>query len=67
MWRGSNLGNGASADAEETTWQSQPHSLVLTLPPLATVVVKCVERREKREGSGKKDEGETAIRAPSER
>jgi 1,4-alpha-glucan branching enzyme len=55
---GSNLGNGVGADAEETAWQSQLYSVVLTLPPLATVVLRCVERREKGEGSGKQQESE---------
>jgi 1,4-alpha-glucan branching enzyme len=37
---GSNLGNEGGAWAEPTPWQGQPHSLALTLPPLAVLVLK---------------------------
>jgi 1,4-alpha-glucan branching enzyme len=37
---GSNLGNKGGAWSESTPWQGQPHSLALTLPPLAVVVLK---------------------------
>jgi 1,4-alpha-glucan branching enzyme len=37
---GSNLGNAGGAWAEPTPWQGQPHSLVLTLPPLAVLMLK---------------------------
>src|SRR5437867_1418842 len=37
---GSNLGNAGGAWAEPTSWQGQPHSLTLTLPPLAVLVLK---------------------------
>jgi 1,4-alpha-glucan branching enzyme len=43
---GGNLGNRAGAEAEALAWQSQPYSIVLTLPPLAVVVLKCVERQQ---------------------
>jgi 1,4-alpha-glucan branching enzyme len=43
---GSNLGNRAGAEAEVLAWQSQPYSIVLTLPPLAVVVLKCVEQQQ---------------------
>ncbi len=37
---GSNVGNAGGAWAEPLPWQGQPHSLVLTLPPLATLILK---------------------------
>ena len=38
---GSNLGNGLEPlPAEEHSWMGRPYSLVLTLPPLATVVLR---------------------------
>jgi len=37
---GSNLGNEGGASAEPIPWQGQPHSLVLTLPPLAVLFLK---------------------------
>jgi 1,4-alpha-glucan branching enzyme len=37
---GSNLGNEGGAWAELRPWQGQPHSLALTLPPLAVLVLK---------------------------
>ena len=37
---GSNLGNAGGAWAEPTPWQGQPHSLTLTLPPLAVRLLK---------------------------
>src|SRR5207302_3759853 len=37
---GSNLGNAGGAWAQPTPWQGQPHSLALTLPPLAVLVLK---------------------------
>jgi len=40
LYGGSNVGNPPGAWAEPTAWQGQPHSLVLTLPPLATLVLK---------------------------
>ncbi|TLD71520.1 1,4-alpha-glucan branching protein GlgB [Phragmitibacter flavus] len=36
---GSNAGNGAGLDAQQVSWQGQPWSVVMTLPPLATVVL----------------------------
>ena len=36
---GSNLGNGAGLVAEDTPWMGYPHSLVITLPPLAGVIL----------------------------
>jgi 1,4-alpha-glucan branching enzyme len=36
---GSNKGNGAGATAQPTPWQGQPFSIVVTVPPLATVVL----------------------------
>ncbi len=37
---GSNLGNGLGVPADELAWQGQPYSLLLTLPPLATIILK---------------------------
>jgi 1,4-alpha-glucan branching enzyme len=37
---GSNCGNEGGAWAEPTPWQGQPHSVVLTLPPLAVLFLK---------------------------
>jgi len=40
-YAGSGLGNGArSLDAEERAWMNQPYSVVITLPPLAGIVLK---------------------------
>jgi len=41
IYGGSNLGNGAATlVAEEMAWMNQTHSLALTLPPLAGIVLK---------------------------
>jgi 1,4-alpha-glucan branching enzyme len=37
---GSNIGNAGGAWAQPVPWQGQPHSLDLTLPPLAVLVLK---------------------------
>jgi len=37
---GSDLGNAGGASAEPRAWRGQPHSVVLTLPPLAVLVLK---------------------------
>ena len=37
---GGNLGNAGGAWAEPSAWQGQPHSLALTLPPLAVLILK---------------------------
>jgi 1,4-alpha-glucan branching enzyme len=37
---GSNLGNAGGVRAEPAPWKGQAHSLALTLPPLATLVLK---------------------------
>jgi 1,4-alpha-glucan branching enzyme len=37
---GSNLGNGPGRAAEDIPWHGRPHSISVTLPPLATVVFK---------------------------
>jgi 1,4-alpha-glucan branching enzyme len=39
IYGGSNKGNGAGATAQPTPWQGQPYSIVVTLPPLGTVVL----------------------------
>jgi 1,4-alpha-glucan branching enzyme len=40
VFGGSNLGNGGGASTEDVESHGQPASLVLTLPPLATIVLK---------------------------
>jgi 1,4-alpha-glucan branching enzyme len=40
LYGGSDLGNGGGVWAEPIPWQGQPCSVVLTLPPLATLVLK---------------------------
>jgi len=37
---GSNLGNGWGVPSEPEPWQGQPHSIVITVPPLAVVYLK---------------------------
>ncbi|WP_111641791.1 1,4-alpha-glucan branching protein GlgB [Marinimicrobium alkaliphilum] len=37
---GSNLGNGIPVDSEPVPWMAREHSLVVTLPPLAGIVLK---------------------------
>lgn len=39
IYSGSNMGNGAGMTAEPTPWQGEPYSVVITVPPLATVVL----------------------------
>jgi 1,4-alpha-glucan branching enzyme len=36
---GSGLGNGGAVEAEAVTWHGRPYSLLLTLPPLGTIVL----------------------------
>jgi 1,4-alpha-glucan branching enzyme len=36
---GSGVGNGGQVTAEDLPWHGRPHSLLLTLPPLATLVL----------------------------
>jgi 1,4-alpha-glucan branching enzyme len=40
VYGGSNQGNSGGARAEPVPWQGQPQSLLLTLPPLAALVLK---------------------------
>jgi 1,4-alpha-glucan branching enzyme len=40
LYGGSNVGNWGGVHAEPVPWQGRPHSVVLTLPPLATVMLK---------------------------
>jgi 1,4-alpha-glucan branching enzyme len=47
---GSNMGNAGGLPSEPTPWQGQPHSLLLTVPPLAVVYLKAEKRPE---GDGK--------------
>jgi 1,4-alpha-glucan branching enzyme len=37
---GSNFGNQGGAWAEPRAWQGQPHSVELSLPPLAVLILK---------------------------
>ena len=37
---GSNLGNGQHIQSQAQEWMNQPHSLVLTLPPLASIILR---------------------------
>jgi 1,4-alpha-glucan branching enzyme len=39
-YNGSNMGNGNHIPSEPQPWMSQNHSIVLTLPPLAGVVLR---------------------------
>jgi len=40
VYGGSNLGNAGGLPAEETPWQGQPYSVLLTIPPLGVVFLK---------------------------
>ncbi|MBD1554859.1 1,4-alpha-glucan branching protein GlgB [Pseudomonas typographi] len=40
IYAGSNVGNGGAVEADEIVSHGQPHSLSLTLPPLAVLVLK---------------------------
>ena len=40
IYGGSNVGNAGGVQAEARPWMDQPHSLVLTLPPLACLVLR---------------------------
>ena len=44
IYGGSNMGNRGGMEAEETAWQGQPCSLMITLPPLSLVGFKVAER-----------------------
>jgi 1,4-alpha-glucan branching enzyme len=37
---GSNMGNAGGLPSEPTPWQGQPHSVLITVPPLAVVFFK---------------------------
>jgi 1,4-alpha-glucan branching enzyme len=37
---GSNLGNAGGLPSEATPWQGQPHSILMTVPPLGVVYFK---------------------------
>ena len=37
---GGNIGNGAGLQSEDKPWMGYPHSIVVTLPPLAGVILK---------------------------
>ncbi|MGD8514675.1 MAG: 1,4-alpha-glucan branching protein GlgB [Granulosicoccaceae bacterium] len=39
-YAGSNLGNGAGLDSQQQSWMGRAHSIVVTLPPLAAVILK---------------------------
>ncbi|PYT61142.1 MAG: hypothetical protein DMG35_09885, partial [Acidobacteria bacterium] len=40
IYGGSNAGNAGGQDASDQPAQGRPHSLVLTLPPLAAIFLK---------------------------
>jgi 1,4-alpha-glucan branching enzyme len=40
IYGGSNTGNGSGLEAEPTTWMGFPQSLVVTVPPLAGIIIK---------------------------
>jgi len=37
---GGNMGNAGGRHSEPTPWQGQPHSILLTVPPLAVMFLK---------------------------
>jgi 1,4-alpha-glucan branching enzyme len=39
VYGGGNLGNGGGVPSQAVAWQGQPHSVVLTLPPLAVLIL----------------------------
>jgi len=39
LYGGSNLGNGAGLEAQDAPWMGYPHSLVVTVPPLAGIIL----------------------------
>jgi 1,4-alpha-glucan branching enzyme len=40
LYGGGNMGNAGGLSSEPTPWQGQPHSILLTAPPLAVVFFK---------------------------
>ena len=40
LYGGSNTGNGGGLHSEPPPWMGQPHSVILTLPPLAGILLK---------------------------
>jgi 1,4-alpha-glucan branching enzyme len=43
LYGGGNLGNAGGVPSEPTPWQGQPHSMMLTIPPLAVMFFKSEE------------------------
>jgi len=43
---GGNLGNAGGLPSDPMPWQGQPHSIMLTVPPLAVVFLKPGQERE---------------------
>jgi 1,4-alpha-glucan branching enzyme len=39
IYGGSNSGNGTGLEAEDLSWMGYPHSLVITVPPLAGIII----------------------------
>ncbi len=39
IYGGSNVGNGGELRSEPISWHGRPHSLLLTLPPMATLII----------------------------
>ena len=48
IYGGSGLGNPGELKAEAAPWHSQLNSLVVTLPPLSTLILRCVRRAQER-------------------
>jgi 1,4-alpha-glucan branching enzyme len=40
FYGGSDVGNGLPVESEETPWMGRPHSISLTIPPLAALILK---------------------------
>jgi 1,4-alpha-glucan branching enzyme len=56
VYGGSNMGNAGGLPADPIEWQGQPHSLLLTVPPLAVVFLKPERSSSTDRADGAKDE-----------
>jgi 1,4-alpha-glucan branching enzyme len=43
LYGGSNVGNSGAVESQSVAWHGRPASLLLTLPPLATIVLQHAE------------------------
>jgi 1,4-alpha-glucan branching enzyme len=43
IYGGSNVGNAGAVETESVAWHGRPASFLLTLPPLATIVLQHAE------------------------